>query len=706
MDVNNEPLNIRNHGTVIDKQKARVQCNYCDKAMSGFSRLKYHLGGVRGDVLPCENVPFNLRSVIKDLILGRKQEKMSREAVNLFNSGVTPKGSLGSKFDSSLTPERSLGSIVTNSRSTSLGKRKKVVERHSEEAETGSGTGCSVIDEEIPDGCELEGSAKHLLRCIGRFFYDSGIDFGASSSPYFRNMIEAAISHGQGYKIPRYEELKGWVLQEEVHEVHEHVKMVKQSWEWTGCSILSDTWTSEMGKTLVIVLVDSPKGTIFLKSVDASDSVGDVDKLFLLYDRVIQEVGVNNVVQVLTHDTSNTMEAVGKRISEKYRVLFWNRCALHCIDLILEDIGKMNQVQQLLSEAKTITKFIYGNKAILKLMKDYTGGRDIIRRSKFQAATPFVTLEAIVSQKENLQIMFESSTWNNSVWASKVEGTKIAQLVQEPPFWEGASEVLNATMPLVRFMQLLNNDDKPTMGYIYETMDQAKESIKENFKNIKAKYLGLWKMIDEVWDNQLHSALHSAGYFLNPSLFYSSDFFTDTEVTTGLLCCILRMVNDPAVQDHVLAQLEEYRGGRGGFSKPIAVEQIRRIYPGLWWSSYADHCPQLQRLAVRILSQTCTGTLKFNLKRSLLEKLHSKTSNGIEDERMSDLVFVHYNLQLRNRKYQFFTDEIDLMDEWVRQTPEVVPYVDEENGGNADTRNTDAATCASKQPSIAGVKEE
>ncbi|XP_068638276.1 uncharacterized protein [Aristolochia californica] len=713
MDVNNESHNMHNHGIVIDKKKSRVQCNYCDKVMSGFSRLKYHLGGVRGDVLPCEKVPCNLRSVMRDLILERKQQKMNREAVNLFYSSVTPERNIGSKLDSNLTPERNLDSPMSKheldwvycSPSTSLGKRRKVVDRHSDEAKTGSGTGCAVIDEEISAGCELEGSAKHLLRCIGRFYYDSGIDFGAFSSPYFRNMIEAAISHGRGYKIPRYEELKGWLLQEEMLEVQEHVEMVKKSWEWTGCSILLDSWTSEKGKTLVSVLVDSLKGTIFLKSIDASDSVGDVHKLFLLYDRVIQEVGVDNVVQVITHDTSSTMEAVGKRISEKHRMLFWNRCALHCIGLILENIGKMNQVTESLGEAQTITRFIYSHKAILKLMKDYTGGKDIIRCSKFQTVTPFVSLEAIVSQKEKLEIMFGSSTWNNSVWASKVEGKKVAQLVQERLFWAGVTDVLNATMPLVCFMQQLNDGDKPAMGNVYETMDQAKESIKKNFKNMKEKYLPFWKVIDEVWDNQLHSALHSAGYFLNPSLCYSSNFLTDAEVSSGLMCCILRMAKDIAVQNHVFLQLEDYRGCRGGFNKPIAVEQIGRIHPGLWWSSYADHSPQLQRLAVRILNQTCTGSLKFNLKRSVLEKLHSET-NGIEDERLSDLVFVHYNLQLRGRKYQFVMDEIDLKDEWVRQTPKVVPYDNEDDRRTTDTSKIDAATDESKQTSIVRVKEE
>ncbi|KAG9450156.1 hypothetical protein H6P81_010121 [Aristolochia fimbriata] len=715
MDANNELQNIHNHGTVIDKKRTRVQCNYCGKGMSGFSRLKYHLGGVRGDVLPCDKVPSNLQSVMRDWVIDRKQEKMSREAVNLFESSVPLERNIGLKLCASLSPERNLGSTVAKhglglregSRPTSSGKRKKVVDQLAGEAEASNDIRCSEMDDETPDGRELEGSTKHLLRCIGRFFYDSGIDFGVSSSPYFRNMIEAAINHGQGYKIPRYKELKGWLLQEEVQEVQEHVKRVEQSWEKTGCSILIDTWTSEKGKTLVSVIVYSLKGTIFLKSIDASDSVGDVDKLFLLYDRVIQEVGVNNVVQVITHDASSTMKAVGKKILEKHQTLFWNQCGFHCIGLILEEIGKMDQVKKLLSEAKALTKFIYSHNAILKLLKVYTGGKDIVRCSKFLAATPFVTLEAMKSQKENLKIMFESSTWNNSEWASNVEGKKFAQLVQVPSFWARVDDVLHATIPFVRFMQLLNDAYTPTMGIIYETMDQVKERIKENFKSTKPKYLPVWEVVDEVWNNQLHSALHSAGYYLNPGLYFSDNFWFDDEVSFDLMRCIMRMAeNNLQTRDYVIVQLEDYKERRGGFSKPIVTEQIFRIHPGLWWSSYADHIPELQKIAVRILNQTCTGSLKFNLKWDLLEKLHSKTPNGIDDKSLSDLAFVHYNLQLKNHKYQFFMEEIDPMVEWVRPTPGVIPFDDRENERNAETSNADTATGASPKPLIVTVKEE
>lgn len=89
----------------------------------------------------------------------------------------------------------------------------------------------------------------------------------------------------------------------------------------------------------------------------------------------------------------------------------------------------------------------------------------------------------------------------------------------------------------------------------------------------------------------------------------------------------------------------------------------------IWWSQYGGHCPELQRLAVRILSQTCNGASHYRLKRSLVEKLFTQGRNLIEQQRMRDLVFVHCNLQLQafdpEGRNDITDDVIDPMDEWI-----------------------------------------
>lgn len=76
-----------------------------------------------------------------------------------------------------------------------------------------------------------------------------------------------------------------------------------------------------------------------MRSVDASDRVKDANLLFELLDEIVMEVGVANVVQVVTNNASNDVLA-RKMLEEKHKTIFWTPCVAHCIDLILEDTGK------------------------------------------------------------------------------------------------------------------------------------------------------------------------------------------------------------------------------------------------------------------------------------------------------------------------------------------------------------------------------
>jgi hypothetical protein len=66
----------------------------------------------------------------------------------------------------------------------------------------------------------------------------------------------------------------------------------------------------------------------------------------------------------------------------------------------------------------------------------------------------------------------------------------------------------------------------------------------------------------------------------------------------------------------------------------------------------------------------------------MAEKLLTDRRNPIEQQRLRDLTFVHYNLQVQNKRSGFRSDviseEIDPMDDWVvdEAPQEVVP----ENG--------------------------
>lgn len=68
---------------------------------------------------------------------------------------------------------------------------------------------------------------------------------------------------------------------------------------------MSDGWIDRKGRTLINFLVNSSVGTMFVKSVDASDYAKTGEKLAELLDTFFEEMSEKNVVHLITDNGSN-----------------------------------------------------------------------------------------------------------------------------------------------------------------------------------------------------------------------------------------------------------------------------------------------------------------------------------------------------------------------------------------------------------------
>ncbi|XP_039001335.1 uncharacterized protein LOC120127510 [Hibiscus syriacus] len=121
-------------------------------------------------------------------------------------------------------------------------------------------------------------------------------------------------------------------------------------------------------KDIVNFLVNSPKGSVFLKSLDVSKIKKDANTLFKMLDYMVEKIGEENVVQVVTDNASNYVKA-GMMLKATRPYLYWTPCAAHCIDLMLEDIGKILKVQNTLKSAIFMIGYIYIHVGIVNMMR-------------------------------------------------------------------------------------------------------------------------------------------------------------------------------------------------------------------------------------------------------------------------------------------------------------------------------------------------
>jgi len=290
-------------------------------------------------------------------------------------------------------------------------------------------------------------------------------------------MCEMIDKCGVCYKPPSYHDIKEKLLKNTRRSGRELVVPL--------CLMVGGT---KKRRSICNFLVNSPKGMVFLYSLDTSDISKTTDKLFKMLDDVVEYVGEENIVQVVTDNFVN-FKAVGDLLMQKRERLYWTPCAAHCIDLIFEDFEKNLKVHELtIKKERKITIYIYGRTMLILFLKKFTKGRDLIRLDVTRFATTYLTLGCLHELKASLLTMFNSKEWKTSKFGTSQEGKRIERMVLDNRFWKNVSTCLKATTPLMVVLRLVDTDVKPAMGFIYEEIDYAKEKIRSNFNNIKKRY--------------------------------------------------------------------------------------------------------------------------------------------------------------------------------------------------------------------------
>ena len=80
--------------------------------------------------------------------------------------------------------------------------------------------------------------------------------------------------------------------------------------------------------------------------------------------------------------------------------------------------------------------------------------------------------------------------------------------------------------------------------------------------------------------------------------------------------------------------------------KYIFVPNMFFLIIAEWWNNYGDEGPHLQKIAVKVPSQTCSlSGCERNW--STWSLIHTKLRNRLAMKKLHKLVYVHYNVRLR-----------------------------------------------------------
>ncbi|WVZ64756.1 hypothetical protein U9M48_014231 [Paspalum notatum var. saurae] len=618
-------------------KKYSLKCNYCKCTFTGgITRIKYHLAGIKGyNAKKCKNVPTPVKEEMQALLTKKTNEKeqknmekeRERGGIDIDNSDGENSSEEGSDQINEvlvLNPKASKG--CTTSRSAACDSS---IDRFYKP------TSVEESVKMMKKGVSISGKVQTTLTTQKReerrdraCEYICHILHNTVTLPSFSHMLEAIGQFGRGLRGPSPYEMSGPFLQKRKQKVLDGFKNHKESWELTGCTVMTDAWTDRRGRGVMNLVVHSAHGACFIDSVECSGERKDGK---YVQNPSIEQVGEDNVVQVVIDNASVNISASSYMRAKRPKI-FWNGCAAHCIDLMLEDIGKLPILLCFVSS-------YYGFGLMRKIL-----GRDLVRSGVTRFATAYLNLKSLQDHKKELAKLFGTDELNEWDYLKKAKGKKALTVVRSESFWKNVDMA-----PLANVLRRMDSDI-PAMGFFHGLMLNAKKEISERFDNDESRFKVAWDIVDKRWDNELKTPLHLAGYYLNPYFYYpkKSEIEKDGSFREGVIACITRMVEDEATQDDIIEELNMYQDQQGSFGQDIAVRQRRNknFNPAKWWLNYGTSTPKLRILASRILNLTCSSSA-CEKNWSVFEQVHTKRRNRLLHDRMRDLVFVKFNSKLR-----------------------------------------------------------
>lgn len=306
------------HGVAQDERKKKVKCNYCEKIVSGgINRFKQHLARIPGEVAPCKHAPEEVYLKIKE---NMKWHRTGRRHVQTDANEISAYFMQSDNEEEEEEKEESLHHISKERFIDGDKRLSKDLKSTFRGMSPGGGSEPSVkrsrLDsvflkttkrqtEQVQKQALVKRggnrrSRKEVMTAICKFFCYAGIPFQSANSVYFHKMLETVGQYGSGLVGPSCQLMSGRLLQEEVATIKSYLVELKASWAVTGCSILVDNWKGSDGRAFINFLVSCPRGVYFVSSVDAMEIVDDPSNLFRVLDGVVDEIGEENVVQVVS----------------------------------------------------------------------------------------------------------------------------------------------------------------------------------------------------------------------------------------------------------------------------------------------------------------------------------------------------------------------------------------------------------------------
>lgn len=177
--------------------------------------------------------------------------------------------------------------------------------------------------------------------------------------------------------------------------------------------------------------------------------------------------------------------------------------------------------------------------------------------------------------------MFNSPEFStNTAHANKPQSITCIGIVDDTDFWRAVEECVAISEPFLKVMREVSGG-RPAVGFMYELMTRAKESIRTYYIMDEIKCKTFLDIVDKKWQNNLHSPLHTAAAFLNPSIQYNPEIKFLSSIKPEFYSVLEKLLPTPDLRRDISNQILLFTRASGMFGCNLAKEAIDSVTPGL-----------------------------------------------------------------------------------------------------------------------------
>ncbi|OWZ09766.1 hypothetical protein PHMEG_00017477 [Phytophthora megakarya] len=403
------------------------------------------------------------------------------------------------------------------------------------------------------------------------------------------------------------------------------------------------------------------------------------------------------VVFSMTTDSAPVMPKAWE-ILERERPIFCHGCSSHALNLILEEVMRLEWMSWALTRSVAVAKFIRNRSQLLaRFQRQQKKGKEEHQRAlRLPVLTRWYSsyecIKSIVDNRStNIDLFKKKKVLKKRFGRSPAKLNEARDIVENKAFWSRTNLVASLMKPFVDAIAVLERDSC-CVSMVYWQFSQLRREPIFNQRHSSIPVLVRKKILKSITDKWafLHTDTIGISFLLDQTKktadFVEADLAVAVE-SVKEIAVRLKVVTTPAETEQIGNEACAFYLKKDRWSSQTRARQ-GGLSPIAWWSDKVnrtstddDYYPLLAPLAVKIYTIP-TSSAASERSWSIHDFIHTKRRNRLDAERVETLVYIYCNAGNKDSRTSilYTIDESQSDDEDEDEDEEM----DEESGESSD----------------------